>query len=379
MREPTNSPPESPADLVRGLDDLQRGVDFQLRLICLGEAAVGPLGEFLLDPPSLHPHPRMLAAEALGVIGGGAATEALVTALEAGNLASLPLVYRLSEEAVRNQVARELGRIGDRVAVKPLVRALARFHLIEAGAALLVFGEARAIPLLVECLDDDFLRERAAFLLFEFGRDAVAALIAGLERRAESDPPRSVERRATCARVLGYIADASAEPPLRAHLGDGRPRVRIACAVALTHVCGRGAGDAAVARLIEGLEAEDAGLIDDCSEALVEVGTVAVPSILEALTVAAERDERQGERMPGPGPRAMARTLGQIDSEDVNALATLLEHPCCFLRALAVAHLGRTDPEGAASLVSRALRDRDRRVRRTAAARLRQLGVRRHA
>jgi HEAT repeat protein len=376
MREQASRPPGLPVDLVHGLDDLQRGLEFQLRLICLGEAAVEPLGGFLLGPPSLHPQPRMLAAEALGAIGGPAATEVLITALGVGNLASLPLVYRLSEEAVRNQVARELGRMGDRVAVEPLLDALARSHLIEAGAALLAFGEPRAIPLLVECLDDDFLRERAAFLLFEYRRDAVPGLIAGLEGLAENETLRSAERRATCARVLGYIADPSADLPLRAHLADGQRPVRVAAAVALAHLCGRGAGRDVVAPLIEGLEAGDARFIDDCSEALAEIGAVAVPSILEALTLGAERDERQGERMPTAGVRAMARTLGQIEDAGVKALTTLSEHPCCFLRALAVAHLGRTDPEGAVAVISRALRDKDQRVRRTAAARLKQLGVR---
>lgn len=378
MGQQASSPPESPADLIPGLDDLQRGVEFQLRLICLGEAAVEPLRKLLLGPPSLHAQPRMLAAEALGIIGSASAIDALITALATGRLASLPMIYRLSEEAVLNRVARELGRVGHRVAVEPLLDALAHLHLIDAGGALLALREPSAVPLLVDCLADDVIRERASFLLYGFGRDAVAGLIAGLEQRDDSDPPRRVERRATCARVLGYIGDPSTEIS-RVHLGDGQRKVRITCAMALARLCGPGAGDDVIARLIEGLETDDACLIDDCSEALMEVDAVAVRALLEALTLRAAHEERRGERMPGAGARAMARTLGQIPNAGVRALATLLEHPCCFLRALAVAHLGHTDREGTVPLISHALCDRDRRVRRTASARLKQLGMRHHA
>jgi len=53
--------------LVKGLDDLYRNRHVQLLLITQGEAAVEPVIEFLLGPPSLHAEPRCLAAEALGI------------------------------------------------------------------------------------------------------------------------------------------------------------------------------------------------------------------------------------------------------------------------------------------------------------------------
>jgi HEAT repeat protein len=373
---PDNS---APTALVQGLEDLQRGVEFQLRLICLGQAAVEPLGKFLLGPPALHPQPRMLAAEALGAIGGAAATRALITALVAGDLAALPLVYRLSEEAVRNRVARELARIGDGSAVEPLLEALARFHLVEAGAALRAFDEARAVPLLVDCLGDDFLRERAAGILFEFGEAAVDGLIAGLERDADVEPPWRVAGRATCARLLGEIGDPGAAAPLRARLADRRRPVRLAAAVALAHLLGQHAGDDVVARLIEGLEADDARAADDCSDALLLVGAATAPALVVAFTHAAELEEQRGERTPGPAVRALARTLGRMDEGGPEALAALVDHPRCFVRALAIANIGRSDPERARAIISRALRDPDPRVRRTAAGRLRQLGARCHA
>jgi HEAT repeat protein len=102
-----------------------------------------------------------------------------------------------------------------------------------------------------------------------------------------------------------------------------------------------------------------------------------VPALAVAFTLRAEREEQRGERMPGPAVRALARTLGGMEG-GFDALAALVDHPRCFVRALAIANLGRPDPERARTIISRALHDPDRRVRRTAAARLRQLGVRRH-
>jgi HEAT repeat protein len=380
MRESPVTLTDAPAAvLVQGLDDLQRGVEFQLLLICRGQEAIEPLARFLLGPPSLHAQPRILAAEALGAIGGPAATDALIAALLAGDLAALPLTYRLPEEAVRNRIARELGRLGDPAAVEPLLDALIRFHLVEAGAALLSFGDARAVSPLIECLEDDFLRERAAAVLFEFGPSAADALAVALEQSREAETRRSIVRRATCARLLGEIGAAGVEPVLRARLADGEPLVRTAAAVALAHLLGPGSGDEVVGRLVEGIDVDHVRLRDDCAEALAEVGTAAIPRIVAAFTRGVEREEGRGERMPGAGVRTLARTLGQLGPAGARALAELLDHPRCFVRALAVANLGQLEPDRAGSLIGRALCDPDRRVRRTAAARLKQLGVRRHA
>lgn len=49
----------TPEEVVRGLDDLQRGPEIQGLLIAMGPAAVEALTRFLLGPPSLHAQPRM--------------------------------------------------------------------------------------------------------------------------------------------------------------------------------------------------------------------------------------------------------------------------------------------------------------------------------
>ncbi len=362
-------------ELVRGLDDLKRGPEIQGLLIAMGPAAIEALTRFLLGPPSLHAQPRMLAAEALGAIGGPRAVAALVAALHHADLAALPLGIRLSEEAVLSCVARELGRLGDRSATPPLLQALRRFHLVEAGRALLGFGDTRAVPFLVECLDDAFIRERAADVLRQFREAAVDALIGGLQRREPSEDAEArwnVERRAACGRLLGEIGNHRAEPALRASLTAEAGEVRVAASLALARL-EREAAPEVVAALVEGLASDDPSVVADCGEALTWLGPSAVPAVVAALTSEASRVEARGELTPGRPLRAMARTLGQMREPGARALSWLARHRSPLVRGLAVAHIHSTSPLLVKRVVWAALTDPDMRVRNTAAARLRAL------
>ena len=123
--------------------------------------------------------------------------------------------------------------------MEPLLEALRRSHLIGAGEALANFRETRAIPLLAECLSDAFSRERVVAALLQFGREAVEALVAALrtiELKGGAETPRSTERRAACARLLGEIKDSRGEAVLRESLEDPAPEVRRSAAVALARV-----------------------------------------------------------------------------------------------------------------------------------------------
>jgi HEAT repeat protein len=364
---------DSPDDLIRGLDDLKRGPEVQLLLISLGEAAIASLARYLLGPPSLHAQPRMLAAEALGAIGGPSAVRALAAALVVGDLAALPLPLRLSEEAVRNCSARELGRLGDRSAVDALLQALRRFHLVEAGAALARFRDARAIPPLVDCLDDPFIRERAAVTLLEFGQDAAAALIDGLHRRESRDGMEtapSVERRAVCARLLGEIKDRRGEAVLLASLGEEAREVRTAAAIALPRMGASAGSEDLMGALIDGLRSDDPTLADECGEALAAFRGAAVRALVDALGIEAERANAEGDHAPSRPLLAMARTLGRMGEPGLRALVSLARHASPLVRGVAVANLGRAHSALARSVIVRAVKDPDVRVRRTAIAML---------
>jgi HEAT repeat protein len=204
----------------------------------MGEPAIEPLARFLLSPPDQHPQPRVLAAEAPGAIGGPRAVQALIAAPSSRDLKPLPLELRLAEEAVHSAIARELERLRDRSAVETLRRALQRDHLVEAGVVLARWGETGDIPPLIDCLEDPFIRDRAAAALREFGQSARVPLLASLARHTwmEGAEARwSIERRAASARLLGEIADPRARLTLMGMLADDAAEVRLAAALALAN------------------------------------------------------------------------------------------------------------------------------------------------
>jgi hypothetical protein len=153
----------------------------------------------------------------LGAIGGPLARRALIGALCRGPLRVDDPALRSSEEVVRSAVARELARLGHRSAAGPLLYALRRFHLVDAGRPLLSFGDARAIPYLVDCLENESTGKAAATVLLEFGDVAVAALTAGLTRRGDQDgaeAPGSRARREACGRLLAILGAPRPTPRL---------------------------------------------------------------------------------------------------------------------------------------------------------------------
>jgi HEAT repeat protein len=347
--------------------------------MALGEPAVSALTHFLLGPPDLHPQSRVLAAETLGMIGGPRAARALVAAMCRGPIATLTPQLALSEEAVRNAAARGLGRIGEPATAGPLLYALRRYHLIEAGRALHSFGDTRAIPYLVECLGDSFTSRRASAVLFEFGLDAVDALIDGLrhcELRGGEQTPRSIERRTCCARLLGALKDLRATPALRETLKDSSLDVRTAVAVALMRVAPSTEPTRTIPALIHGLG--DLQAVDDCSEALLTEPESTLPSLMgaiysEAATLAALR-----ARAPSRPLRSMVRVVAKAGADGQRMLARLAADPDPLIRGVALGHLAHVNARLAAPLVDEALRSADVRIRRTAQACARLIGLPKH-
>jgi HEAT repeat protein len=219
--------------LVEELNDLHKGENIQSRLISLGRSAVAALEAFMLRSPG-NLRPRGLAAEALTVIGGQEAFDALVKSLFAFNVIDDP-VTALEEEAVKNIIAAQLKHFG-KVASEALMKALTEQHLIGAGESLAEFGEKRAIPYLVDMLEDSFKRPRAAEALLKFGTDATEELLKTIRnRKMENDfePLPSVERCAEAAKLLGLIGDRRCAPALLEFLDDEQEPVRFETALSL--------------------------------------------------------------------------------------------------------------------------------------------------
>jgi HEAT repeat protein len=145
------------------------------------------LAALLLSEPSTFPEPRVAAAECLGIIGGDKAVDALIRVLDYYELRDLGPVQRFAEETVRNAAARRLARFRQPQVIDALLSSLRQDPLIGAGQALAELGETRAIPYLIECLEDDYKKEKATEALRQFDQATVRYLCDAVER------PRFVE------------------------------------------------------------------------------------------------------------------------------------------------------------------------------------------
>lgn len=108
-----------------------------------------------------------------------------------------------------------------------------------AAHALASFEVDAAIPLLIDYLEDDFVRERMASALLAFGPNILDPLIGTLHhsRRLQGEEtPASTGRRVAAASVLGELGDIRAADAQRPLLQEDPLAVRIEAAVALVQL-----------------------------------------------------------------------------------------------------------------------------------------------
>ena len=201
---------ETAYEIVHELKNLVKGEIVQVRLIELGKKAVPALAGFLLEAPG-NLRSRSLSAEALRIVGGREAFEALVKGLNIFLGVEDPITA-LEEEAVKNRIAAELKYFGGE-AIGPLLKALETQHLVGAAESLAELKEQKAIPYLTELLEDSFKRLRISEAILEFGPAALEKLIETTKFRKLKDSVEmlpSLERRATATRLLGAIGGDTA-------------------------------------------------------------------------------------------------------------------------------------------------------------------------
>jgi HEAT repeat protein len=318
----------NPEKLVRDLGHPTYGPIAQALLVQMGTRAVPALRACLLGPPAPEPEVPRMAAQALGAIGGDAAFAALIAALD-HNVRGLALQDKLAEDAVRDAVAEELARLGGHRAVEPLLGCLRETHLPAAARALAVFREARAVPAMVQALEDSFVRERIADAIMRFGTAAVPDLMDTVEERKPRRGPEarwSADRRAAAARLLGEIGDAMAYPSLVPLLKDPDPSIRMEAAVALLRLGDERAFPAALPIVIAGLDG-DAFLQHRCAEVLGRTIPWCIPPMVDAI--AAGQVIVAGESV-GLRPRALVALIDLLTglrvSEARAALAEIAGH-----------------------------------------------------
>lgn len=336
MSEPVRHEEIDAENIVARLRDLRDGPAAAIQAIRLGAGAI-PALEFLLRGPS-EPvfQPRCLAADALAAIGGQASREALVRSLGDSAGRDLPPVLRFAEDAIANRIAENLGAHSDPSVAEALLAALTRRPLAGCARSLGRLREARAVPLLVGCLYDDFAREAARDALVELG-DAGAFAFSGVLLEPRSEPglegSGGVAARIAAAEALGEIGGARAELALLLALQDHEKDVRIAAALSL---CGREAesSSSAVPVLLGALGGADAALRMRVSRSLAGLGVAA-----EGGLIATARSLRREDK---PRRRHAVEILGTIRSPGaVGALAGLASDADATVRLAAATALAK--------------------------------------
>jgi HEAT repeat protein len=302
-----------------------------------------------------EPQVTATAARALGQLGDPAAQPALLTALGrtreptakleiAAALAQLhaprgaaalhDLVER-GDDASRLSAALLLADLGDLAGAPPLRQYLDRASGVEGATARVLTALARLgdqdarerLAGLSQTTADEPMRVHAAWSLARLGDEAARAQLSALSQR--SGPEQIL-----AARLLASLGDPGAYPLLLAASADDKKP------------------DAAREFALEGL--------GDCGRA------DAVPTLLAAL------EER------GASPRLRLAAAGALLQLAAGEPAQLAERSLSWARAalgeggeldreLAVAVLGDSDTDAALQGLQRALRDKDRAVRRSAA------------
>lgn len=314
------------------------------------------------------------------------------------------LNYRpVDAAATRLRAAEMLGLLGLKAhsAVPDLVNAMAFAKGgDEAERALIRIGPA-SVPSLRAALNarSPVLRERAAFLLREFGpleRETVVALIVSthdevalvrkeatlsLSRSCDlqnpvrnallqmANDPEDFVRAAAFESLGGFgFAHEDVIVALREGLRDSSPTVKLEAAKALWHL--RQAPEIIVRVLIEVLASPERW---QAAYALGEMGVVAAPAV-PALVKLLEEEE-----VPRPfrTPPSSAFALGKIGAPAIPQLTALLKHPAPRVRVGSLLALGFMGKEGidAVPQLLESLRDEDVEVRHTAAITLAAVGA----
>jgi len=363
--------------LVGRLNNLHEIYRVQGEILSHGQELVEPLAVLLLSDPSTFPEPRVAAAECLGAIGGDRAIEALIRVLDHHDLEQLGSVQRLAEETVRNAAARMLARFRRPQVTDALLSSLRQHHLIGAGEALSQLGEARAIPYLIDCLEDDYKKEKATEALRQLGKIAVPYLCQAVERSRfveGIEPPLSQERRSRAAGLLGQLKARAALPALTSGLYDDAEGVRIACAVGLVEL-GVATQDI-VAQLVVGLDNPDLIVRTDCEEALQNIGTQAIPLLAQVAAGKAIHFRENNLGLSLNGRLVATKTLGLIpNGSAARCLINQLKDPEEIVRYRTVAALEQfNDPHVRAALDRVAHKDSSRKLRMRAREALQRSG-----
>jgi HEAT repeat protein len=313
----------------------------------IGVAAVPGLLEALHDK---NEDIRSSAAKALGEIGDVAAVPGLLEALHD------------QDKDVRLNVVTVLGQIGDRTVVPSLLEALhdqEDIVRVRVASVLGEIGDSTAVPGLLKALHDQnaVVRMDVATALGQIGdRMAVLSLLEALHDQDE-------DVRSSAAKALGQIGDSTAVPALLEQL---KGHIFIDNAI---KALGQIGDAAAVPGLVEILHSSYSEYDKLATEALLQIGSDAVPKLIEAL----HYDLLHGTNVTKRSN--IVKVLGNFgNNATVPTLLEALHDQNRSVRWNTVQALGKIGDVTAVPGLLEALHDQEYHMRYTAATALGQIG-----
>jgi len=306
----------------------------------------------LRSPP---PFTSFNLAMAIAKLGGDKALEALLEALEKGNV------------VVQSDAALALGTLGDRRAVDSLIAVLDKPESITrswAAHSLGEIGDDRALEKLIEVLKTDnkvYVRWNAARAIGKIGSNQAVEKLEPLKYE-ENDI------RGPAALALGMLGNKEVTEILLEILEVGDPELRFQAVSALEDI----GDERAVEGLLKALKEKNLEVRSAAADALAKIdGERAVEGLIEAL------EHKVGDELSDVHWRA-AKALGEIGGEKATEvlLITLKSNEHVGARWRAAEALGKIGGDRATAGLLEALNDEDKGVQRSAALALGRLGHR---
>ena len=292
---------EDIASLVRDLESLRGGTTAAAALVGCGEAAIGPLWQFLLEgaPNSIF-RPRQLAVETLAELG---AKDVLIEYLLSARKPSDPVI-RFGEDAVLSTAARELSRWKTEDVFDALQKLSQERLLPGIVESLGKFGCESSVPYLLWALGDGVCHEAAEDALRKIGETARPYL---LEAACSPNAPEgneissSVQRRRIVLKILGEMPPRSNDwEELRPLLGETDAEIVVRTAQFSLKICPAHEREFVIERVIEALPRADSFIQAEARTGLAENYAIAQE------LVKAEVSRRQ---KAGPKEQAMDGVL----------------------------------------------------------------------
>lgn len=290
--------------LIRELGDPRRSNQALLALLARGDDAVPALAEFLRSSkPSSLPEPRLLAVEVLSILKGHEALRALIEVARETLAEIADPVVRFAEETVVSRAALALVEFPDEPHAREALFFLLREKpLIGVAEAFEKVKDRRAVPRLVEWLEEDFVAEPAQRAIVACGPSGVPALLRSLREKHEkygTETGMSQRRRARIISILGELAAPASIEGLEDLLGDPIDAVRWN-AVRLFLGKGNALQQQRAFRVaMEFIHSSDNFIRSDCEELLVahfDIGSELINEEIRRRHIAGESEENYKPR-----------------------------------------------------------------------------------